>query len=92
MGDEHFERDYYEDDDGYCDRCGGEGWIVVCCDDLCHGQGWCMHGDGDMPCPDCNRDGCDEPFPSNLPRYAIENGWKPLSEFTQAPPHPEVSE
>jgi hypothetical protein len=29
---------YPDDDDGYCDKCGGEGWILTCCDDMCHGQ------------------------------------------------------
>ena len=69
--------DYDHDTDGYCDRCGGDGWIMTCCDDLCHGAGWCMHGDGDAPCPECNSD-CDKSlWPENLPRYAVENGWKP---------------
>jgi len=31
--------------------------VVVCCDDLCHGQGWCMHGDGEVMCPHCNGSG-----------------------------------
>lgn len=37
----------------YCD----EGTLLVCCDDLCHGQGWCMHGDGEVMCPHCNGSG-----------------------------------
>ncbi len=36
-----------------CERCGGEGSIVDCCDDLCRAQGACMHGDGEQTCPDC---------------------------------------
>lgn len=37
----------------YCD----EGILLVCFDDLCRGQGWCMHGDGEVMCPDCNGSG-----------------------------------
>ena len=40
-----------------CQRCGGDGEIVVCCDDICHGQGWCFHGDGMEACPDCKGEG-----------------------------------
>lgn len=36
-----------------CQRCGGEGFIVVCIDDMCRGAGECMHGDGEIACPDC---------------------------------------
>jgi hypothetical protein len=39
-----------------CWNCGGEGTIVDCCDDLCHGQDWCMHGDNRM-CPECHGEG-----------------------------------
>ena len=39
-----------------CMRCDGEGFIVNCCDDICHGQGRCMHGDNDV-CPDCHGEG-----------------------------------
>lgn len=50
LSDDH-EHDY--DDDGTylgegvvtCWSCGGEGNVVDCCDNLCHGQDWCMHGD-----------------------------------------------
>ena len=51
---------YDEYDDGpfdgeeSCWRCGGEGFIVICIDDLCHGAGECMHGDGEMICPECH--------------------------------------
>lgn len=48
--------DGWDDDDGDCPECGGTGWINDCCDDMCQGQGWCMHGDGDRPCPECNED------------------------------------
>lgn len=48
--------DYYDDDEdgGYCCRCDNTGMIVVCVDDLCRGAGECMHGDGEIICPDCN--------------------------------------
>ncbi len=52
------------DDDG-CQVCGGEGWIVTCCDDVCHGVGYCIHGDGMMLCK-CNKESCEPP--SNAPR------------------------
>ena len=47
VAEEHF------DDGGYCWNCHGEGFIIVCCDDICHGQGYCMHGDGEDICPIC---------------------------------------
>ena len=40
-----------------CWNCGGEGFIVVCIDDLCVGSGHCMHGDGEDICPECDGDG-----------------------------------
>ena len=39
-----------------CWGCGGEGNEVACVDDLCHGQGWCMHGDN-RPCRECGGEG-----------------------------------
>lgn len=45
--------DYWPDGCGGCNTCGGEGFIVVCIDDMCRGAGECMHGDGEIPCPDC---------------------------------------
>lgn len=65
------------DDFDVCPECYGEGWKVVCWDDICVGQGWCMHGDGDAPCPVCNPDGGDPCWPSELPRYAVDAGWTP---------------
>jgi hypothetical protein len=63
--------DYYpDDDDGYCDECGGEGWILTCIDDMCHGAGYCIHGDGMEMCS-CNT-ACEPP--SNAPR---EWRWTP---------------
>lgn len=51
------ENNGWEEDDDYwpvgCNTCGGEGYIVVCIDDMCRGAGECFHGDGEIPCPDC---------------------------------------
>jgi|GEM_PF-3903583 len=47
-------------DDEYecgCQRCGGEGFIIICCDDMCIGAGECIHGDGEIICPDCHGEG-----------------------------------
>ena len=44
----------YDPADG-CPHC-VDGWIIVCLDDICRGQGWCIHGDGDAICPHC----CDD--------------------------------
>lgn len=46
------EWDDWDDDDGYCETCGGEGRIIDCLDDLC--QDGCIHGDGERACPDCD--------------------------------------
>lgn len=40
-------------EDDYCYTCHCRGYLTVCCDDLCHGAGECIHGDGDVMCPDC---------------------------------------
>lgn len=52
------ERTYDEADDPYptCWKCGGEGFVVVCIDDMCRGAGECMHGDGEQICPVCKGD------------------------------------
>lgn len=58
------ERRAFEDDEydgeylGHvtCWNCGGEGSTIECCDDLCHGQGWCMHGDN-RACRECGGEG-----------------------------------
>lgn len=53
--------DDYDDSDYMgrvsCWQCGGEGFVIVCCDDLCHGAGYCMHGDGHMTCSQCHGEG-----------------------------------
>jgi hypothetical protein len=46
--------DWDDPDDWYCYRCDNRGVIIVCVDDLCRGTGECMHGDGEMICPDCH--------------------------------------
>jgi hypothetical protein len=43
----------HDDGGGYCWKCDGRGYIITCCDDLCHGQDYCMHGDGEVMCPLC---------------------------------------
>ena len=40
-----------------CPECLGDGVVVVCVDDLCVGQGYCIHGDGEEPCPECGGEG-----------------------------------
>lgn len=47
--------DFYDDpnDEPYCCTCDGTGFIMTCPDDLCHGSGECIHGDGEAVCPDC---------------------------------------
>lgn len=40
-----------------CSECGGAGFIVTCCDDICNGLGYCIHGDGEMTCPACHGEG-----------------------------------
>lgn len=51
----------YDYDEGFdCPHC-DDGTLMVCCDDMCHGQGWCMHGDGEVMCPHCNGSGVLQP-------------------------------
>jgi hypothetical protein len=50
------EREYSDEFDG-CSRCDGSGVILVCMDDMCHGAGECMHGDGEIACPQCGGEG-----------------------------------
>jgi hypothetical protein len=45
--------EYFGWPDEECDRCGSSGEILVCPDDICQGQSWCMHGDGEIDCPKC---------------------------------------
>ena len=50
---ETYDEDYESEG---CYLCGGGGWIVTCIDDTCRGAGECMHGDGEDPCQNCNKD------------------------------------
>lgn len=50
---EEIDESYDDGLGGYCWRCGGDGFILTCWDDLCHGAGYCMHGDGEEVCPEC---------------------------------------
>ena len=45
--------DFYDDGSVYCWRCDNKGTVIVCIDDMCRGAGECMHGDGEVVCPDC---------------------------------------
>lgn len=41
-----------------CWNCGGEGFVISCFDDLCHGAGYCIHGDdGHDMCRECQGEG-----------------------------------
>jgi hypothetical protein len=44
----------WDDDDDYCSYCDGDGVIVTCVDDLCQSHTGCIHGDGEIDCPNCN--------------------------------------
>lgn len=48
----------FEPDSGGCNTCMGAGFIVTCVDDMCRGAGECIHGDGEIVCPECNGE-CD---------------------------------
>jgi len=45
--------DDWDDRAGGCNTCGGSGTVIACIDDLCRGSGECIHGDGEIICPDC---------------------------------------
>lgn len=59
-------------DDEPCYRCDGQGWILTCVDDICHGLGYCIHGDGIADCPDCDNEWSLEAFPSDYDFCALE--------------------
>lgn len=40
-----------------CPDCGGTGFIMDCCDDICVGSGECIHGDGEVVCETCDGEG-----------------------------------
>jgi hypothetical protein len=60
-GIEEREEDYDGYDDGSCYACGGSGWIITCCDDMCRGADECIHSDGETACRVCNSDGRKDP-------------------------------
>jgi hypothetical protein len=47
----------YEDGAVTCWNCGGEGFEIVCIDDMCRGAGECIHGDGEALCRECKGEG-----------------------------------
>lgn len=47
----------WDEDELPCNRCGGRGTIITCIDDICHGTGECIHGDGETTCPSCGGEG-----------------------------------
>jgi RecJ-like exonuclease len=59
-----------------CERCGGEGVIITCCDDICNGIGHCIHGDGEEVCPDCHGEGDDL---EDYDDYGLEERYDPLT-------------
>jgi hypothetical protein len=58
MSDEYYD---YEEGEPVCLRCEGDGELMICIDDMCHGSGECIHGDGYQTCPDCKGTGCKTP-------------------------------
>jgi hypothetical protein len=61
----------YDDGPPVCQLCDGQGEIMVCIDDICHGLGECIHGDGYATCPDCKGSGEYEP-----PNTEVSSGAK----------------
>ena len=45
------------EDYGACGVCDGSGYILVCIDDICCGLGYCIHGDGEVTCMECQGNG-----------------------------------
>lgn len=57
MSDPQCDDGFDYDEEPYCMTCDGQGELMACCDDLCHGQGYCIHPDGMMICPVCKGSG-----------------------------------
>lgn len=49
--------DHYEYERITCWKCGGNGVLITCMDDMCVGGDHCIHGDGEIMCPECEGDG-----------------------------------
>jgi hypothetical protein len=49
--------DWDDDWDDSCESCDGTGERLICVDDICHGIGECIHGDGMITCPACKGTG-----------------------------------
>lgn len=62
--DPHEDDDYDYDENPWCHRCDGTGEIMICIDDMCHGQDYCIHGDGVIMCPTCKGSGDATPLPT----------------------------
>lgn len=61
---EEWDQQYDPYDDGRpygCTRCGGEGLVMICVDDICRGGGFdgngCFHEGGYITCPTCKGSG-----------------------------------
>ena len=56
---EHIDAEFYgyQDEGEHCWRCNGRGYLIVCPDDMCHGMDECIHGDGEITCPECHGEG-----------------------------------
>ena len=46
--------DEFDLEDDFCETCWNTGWISICFDDLCQGEDGCIHGDGNVVCPECH--------------------------------------
>jgi hypothetical protein len=57
MNEQQLNESGYYDDPPDCPSCDGKGWILNCCDDICHDLGHCIHGDGEDMCAYCNGSG-----------------------------------
>lgn len=47
-----YDEDY--DEPSFCNTCNNQGYIIECIDDLCANSNHCIHGDGEVSCPDCD--------------------------------------
>jgi len=47
------DNDFDFDGAWYCLGCDNKGYVIICCDDLCANEEYCIHGDGQIICPEC---------------------------------------